>query len=403
MIVFDFFMTFIEDYILSYYSLKITHTSHKFYHTLLITFICILETFLLNYTFLNNFILLISLIVTQYASIFLIKHKHNMYHLIVPIMIMTCLSTSNIISLLLTSFLFQQNVMHISSQNYLFALACIISRLIYLTLCILIDKSETQFDVIIFEKYNWISFMILSLSINIFIAMLCELIVYNKVDIHTIHYLMMLSFVIVISLFYFYFKTKTNYRIYIETSNQLLKEEYSKEILNKTKDLSYRILLDKHEMYYNLLHIQDYIMNQKDDEALTFIEQKIHKYKAYELSQLTHHPIFDYQILGYINELKQQGYDIKPVIACGHEDFFDRTNIIDFMKEAIDSFVEYTKESKRFELYLYEKNSVLILKISADKQERELKEFDVKDRDYIAQMEVIENSIGETELRVLFK
>ena len=77
--------------------------------------------------------------------------------------------------------------------------------------------------------------------------------------------------------------------------------------------------------------------------------------------------------------------------------------IIDFMKEAIDVFVEYTQDSKRFEIYLYEKNSVLILKMSADKQDVNLKKINTENLDYISQMEVIENSIGETELRVIFK
>ncbi|MDM8195455.1 hypothetical protein QUV98_03870, partial [Massilimicrobiota timonensis] len=201
----------------------------------------------------------------------------------------------------------------------------------------------------------------------------------------------------------FYVKTKVNYRLYIETSTQLLKEQYSKEMYQKTKDLSYKILLDKHEMYYNLLHIQNCICNKREKEALKFINQKIDQYKAYELSSLTHNPIFDYQILGYINELRQMGYDIKPIITCQNNHSLERMEIIDFMKEAIDVFVEYTQDSKRFEIYLYEKNSVLILKMSADKQNINLKKINTENLDYISQMEVIENSIGETELRVIFQ
>ena len=52
---------------------------------------------------------------------------------------------------------------------------------------------------------------------------------------------------------------------------------------------------------------------------------------------------------------------------------------------------------------MYEKNSVLILKMSADKQDVNLKKINTENLDYISQMEVIENSIGETELRVIFK
>ena len=97
------------------------------------------------------------------------------------------------------------------------------------------------------------------------------------------------------------------------------------------------------------------------------------------------------------------GYDIKPIITCQNNHSLERMEIIDFMKEAIDVFVEYTQDSKRFEIYLYEKNSVLILKMSADKQDVNLKKINTENLDYISQMEVIENSIGETELRVIFK
>ena len=403
MILFDVIMTFIEDFVLSYYSLKISHTPHKFCHILFMTLICMLETFMLTYATLNNFILLICLILTQYISIFLLKHKHNMYNFIIPILIITFLSFSNMVSLLISSFIVQDNPVYIMRYPDGFIFLCIISRIIYIGLCIVVDKYENQFDTVMFEKYNWLSFTIFSLSINIFLTIIYESIFYEKNIVHTLYLLIFISLIIIISLFYFYVKTKMNYRLYIEMSTQLLKEQYSKELYQKTKDLSYKILLDKHEMYYNLLHIQNCICNKREKEALKFINQKIDQYKAYELSSLTHNPIFDYQILGYINELRQMGYDIKPIITCQNNHSLERMEIIDFMKEAIDVFVEYTQDSKRFEIYLYEKNSVLILKMSADKQDVNLKKINTENLDYISQMEVIENSIGETELRVIFK
>lgn len=403
MILFDVFMTFIEDFFLSYYSLKISHTPHKFYHILFMTLICMLETFVLTYATLNNFVLLICLILTQYIFVFLLKQRHNMYYFIIPILLITCLSFSNIVSLFISSFLFQHNPIYIMEHIHSFIFQCIISRIIYICLCMVVDKYENQCEVIIFEKYNWISFAILSLSINFFLTLLCESIFYNIIYVSKVYFLLVLLLVLCVSLFYFYVKTKMNYRLYIETSTQLLKEQYSKELYQKTKDLSYKILLDKHEMYYNLLHIQNCICNKREKEALKFINQKIDQYKAYELSSLTHNPIFDYQILGYINELRQMGYDIKPIITCQNNHSLERMEIIDFMKEAIDVFVEYTQDSKRFEIYLYEKNSVLILKMSADKQDVNLKKINTENLDYISQMEVIENSIGETELRVIFQ
>lgn len=403
MILFDVFMTFIEDFVLSYYSLKISHTPHKFYHILFMTLICMLETFMLTFISVNNLLLQFMLIITLCFFVCILQKKYTIYNIVIPILLMACLIISLIISSIVSCVIFQIPFYNVLNSLYVFLFQCILSRILFIFLCRLIAKYENQFDLIIFKKYNWFSFMMVSLSLVSILTFIYESIIYNKILMNRLYIIIVLLLILTIAMFYFYTNTKVNYRLYIETSTQLLKEQYSKEMYQKTKDLSYKILLDKHEMYYNLLHIQNCICNKREKEALKFINQKIDQYKAYELSSLTHNPIFDYQILGYINELRQMGYDIKPIITCQNNHSLERMEIIDFMKEAIDVFVEYTQDSKRFEIYLYEKNSVLILKMSADKQNVDLKTINTENLDYISQMEVIENSIGETELRVIFK
>ncbi len=403
MILFDVFMTFIEDFVLSYYSLKISHTPHKFYHILFMTLICMLETFMLTFISVNNLLLQFMLIITLCFFVCILQKKYTIYNIVIPILLMACLIISLIISSIVSCVIFQIPFYNVLNSLYVFLFQCILSRILFIFLCRLIAKYENQFDLIIFKKYNWFSFMMVSLSLVSILTFIYESIIYNKILMNRLYIIIVLLLILTIAMFYFYTNTKVNYRLYIETSTQLLKEQYSKEMYQKTKDLSYKILLDKHEMYYNLLHIQNCICNKREKEALKFINQKIDQYKAYELSSLTHNPIFDYQILGYINELRQMGYDIKPIITCQNNHSLERMEIIDFMKEAIDVFVEYTQDSKRFEIYLYEKNSVLILKMSADKQNVNLKKINTENLDYISQMEVIENSIGETELRVIFQ
>lgn len=403
MILFDVFMTFIEDFVLSYYSLKISYTPHKFYHILFMTLICMLGTFMLTFISVNNLLLQFMLIITLCFFVCILQKKYTIYNIVIPILLMACLIISLIISSIVSCVIFQIPFYNVLNSLYVFLFQCILSRILFIFLCRLIAKYENQFDLIIFKKYNWFSFMMVSLSLVSILTFIYESIIYNKILMNRLYIIIVLLLILTIAMFYFYTNTKVNYRLYIETSTQLLKEQYSKEMYQKTKDLSYKILLDKHEMYYNLLHIQNCICNKREKEALKFINQKIDQYKAYELSSLTHNPIFDYQILGYINELRQMGYDIKPIITCQNNHSLERMEIIDFMKEAIDVFVEYTQDSKRFEIYLYEKNSVLILKMSADKQNVNLKKINTENLDYISQMEVIENSIGETELRVIFQ
>lgn len=367
------------------------------------TLICMLETFMLTFISVNNLLLQFMLIITLCFFVCILQKKYTIYNIVIPILLMACLIISLIISSIVSCVIFQIPFYNVLNSLYVFLFQCILSRILFIFLCRLIAKYENQFDLIIFKKYNWFSFMMVSLSLVSILTFIYESIIYNKILMNRLYIIIVLLLILTIAMFYFYTNTKVNYRLYIETSTQLLKEQYSKEMYQKTKDLSYKILLDKHEMYYNLLHIQNCICNKREKEALKFINQKIDQYKAYELSSLTHNPIFDYQILGYINELRQMGYDIKPIITCQNNHSLERMEIIDFMKEAIDVFVEYTQDSKRFEIYLYVKNSVLILKMSADKQNVNLKKINTENLDYISQMEVIENSIGETELRVIFQ
>lgn len=64
MIVFDFLMTFFEDFIISYFLMIIFSNTKRYSLIFFMTFITLIETFILNNYFMNNELLFFSLVIT---------------------------------------------------------------------------------------------------------------------------------------------------------------------------------------------------------------------------------------------------------------------------------------------------------------------------------------------------
>lgn len=406
MILFDAIMTLIESIILSYFSFKILKVKNNKILLFLDIIICFSEIIICNYFILNNFLLLFLLVLTNFIMMFFMKKEFNLYYFIIPSILVAILLFSNTVSLVFISYFFKINPKDISLENNTLILLSLISRVIYLLLSLIFYFVETKLKQnknVILNKDYWGVFCIFTFIFLGIYTILYESIFYNTVNNMVIYNVLFLFIILIILFFVLYFRIQKDYYNHILISNELMKSHYTEEIYKRTNKLSYKILQEKHQMFYILIKISNLLKNDNIDEASSFINEVIRNYQTYELSQTLNVPMFDYHIFNYINLLKESGYIITTIITVENNEFLEDMQIIKVIKECIKKMAEYSINDNRFELQLHDSNSYLILKITTRKQNNQYPLLPLKISNIIRKADIITNEKNEIELRVLFR
>lgn len=132
MILFDVIMTLIESIILSYFTFKILEVRNRKILLFSDIILCSGEILIFNYIILNNFLLLLFLIATNFAIIFFITKEYNLYYFIIPSILIAILLFSNTMSMILTSCFFKTKPKDIGLENSTIVALSLTSRVIYL-------------------------------------------------------------------------------------------------------------------------------------------------------------------------------------------------------------------------------------------------------------------------------
>lgn len=404
MILFDVIMTLIESIILSYFTFKILEVRNRKILLLLDIVLCFSGILIFNYIILNNFLLLLFLIVTNFVIIFFITKEYNLYYFIIPSILIAVLLFSNTMSMILTSCFFKTNPKDIGLENSTLVALSLTSRVIYLLLSLffyLIEKKLKPARKVILNKDYWIVFCIFTFVFLGIYTILYESAFYNLVENTIIYKILFLFTILIISFFILYFRIQKDYYNHILISNELLKSHYTEEIYKRTNKLSYKILQEKHQMFYILIKIKNHLKDNDTDMASIFIDEIIKNYQAFELFQTLNIPDFDYHIINCINLLKEKGYAVTTIITVKNNKILENMQVINIIKECIELMAQYSIDNSRLDLHLYDNNSYLILKITTPKQNNSNPILSLKSN-IIRSADIITNGKNEIELRVLF-
>lgn len=405
MILFDTIMTIIEDFILSYFSFKILEINDKKGLIFLNAIICFIETFIFNNYITNNFLLLALLIMTNFVIIYFVKNELNLYYFIIPSILIALLLFSNTISLVFVSLFLNISPKDIGLTNTAVIILSLISRVFYFIFGFMfyyVEKRLKQYRKVTLKKDYWIVFCIFTFTFLGAYTILYEAIFYQTIGSKTIYNLLFLFIILIISFFILYYRMQIDHYNHMLISNELLKSHYAEELYKKTNKLSYQILQEKHHMFYILIKIRNLLENHNLDETSLFVNEVIENYQAYELTQTSNVPAFDYNILNYINLLKKDGYNITTIITVENNKMLEDIHIINIIKECIETIVQYTTNERQFDLQLHDSDSYLILKITTHKQNNQLPLLSIKKSDLVRKVDIITNENNEVELRVLF-
>lgn len=404
MIFFDVMMTLIEDFIIAYFDFKILNINNKKL-IFFLTFFCTLITFIFNNLLLDNYWLMIILIMIFTVTSSFCNQKRNLIYFIVPAILIIVLLFSNTISTILVSTVFFINPIKIASNNVYIILLSLLSRVIFLILSYLFSYYDNKYRLnknkLLVGNYWW-SFCLFVLSFLGVYTLLSEMIFYHMISSINMYKLLFQVIVMCCSFFIFYFNIQKEYQNNIIINEKLLKSKYATETYEKINKLSYQMLQEKHLMYYILISIKNYLDNDNRKEIEKLIENQLDKFDFYKLSNLTGIRIFDEEIIKYLISLEKNGFSIKKVLTINSINVLENSNFVKEIKLILKQVVEFCLDNKTFELYLYEVNEFVVLKIVVINKDKMFK-FNKDYNEHIIERRIVQIKNDNIEIKVLFK
>lgn len=404
MIFFDVMMTLIEDFIIAYFDFKILNINNKKL-IFFLTFFCTLITFIFNNLLLDNYWLMIILIMIFTVTSSFCNQKRNLIYFIVPAILIIVLLFSNTISTILVSTVFFINPIKIASNNVYIILLSLLSRVIFLILSYLFSYYDNKYRLnknkLLVGNYWW-SFCLFVFSFLGVYTLLFEMIFYHMISSINMYKLLFQVIVMCCSFFIFYFNIQKEYQNNIIINEKLLKSKYATETYEKINKLSYQMLQEKHLMYYILISIKNYLDNDNRKEIEKLIENQLDKFHFYKLSNLTGIRIFDEEIIKYLISLEKNGFSIKKVLTINSINVLENSNFVKEIKLILKQVVEFCLDNKTFELYLYEVNEFVVLKIVVINKDKMFK-FNKDYNEHIIERRIVQIKNDNIEIKVLFK
>ncbi len=364
----DIMLPIISMFIIGIYNFKLLNAPHKYISTIFISLLCALESYLYNYFYFNTSLLMFFQIFTIIIINMLTLKKWNIKYCIIPTLLLILQTFVNTISLVIISLFTSIAPYYIREQGSTYILAMfILSTVLFILLMHLFFKYHSKIKIQINNIDNtpyWYSFSIFAFAFLNAFSILYEFIYYHYYRTIKIYSLLFLFMIVFISFIIFFFNMQREYQNHLMISTELIKKQYLEKNFKEINKLSYQISQDKHDMFYILKSIQN-LANKNDTKSINqLIDKNLYKYQTPSLTLTNKNVYFDYLILNYIHDLKKSGYNIKTIIQNNDNRLLKEREVLTIIRDCIDIFVQYTIQTKHFDIQLYEHQSYLTLKLT---------------------------------------
>lgn len=353
----DLLATILEEIILSSSIAYLLKIKNLLYYILITSIICIIQTFIFSYIYINNFILIVLIIFTHSVILILFKKKNILQNIMTVTFFMLMLLVSNYLSLYLFSLLENIPILELSQYKSIFYSSVIFSKFVFLFLssliCLYFRKKNEN---IILEKNGIVSLIVL--DIVFIFTLLGEALVYNKISNTTILIIMLELIVLSILFCVLYYKLQLENEEKVKLIRETTKLEYLRKNSDKISQMYNVIISKEHSMIYLLRKISITI---EDHNILDLINREIDKITSYKFISNTGNYIFDNEISNKINQLKDNGYDIKVIMMVHENSALNHPNIISQIIEFIEEIITYSKNNK-IELRIKDVDNILVIK-----------------------------------------
>lgn len=354
-------LSIIEDLIISFFVVEmVDFKKNKTYFVLSNTILCAFITYIFNKnTSLTNY-LPFCIVLNIMILLRIFKKKLSLNDLIVSLIGPILVIITDLISLLLCSFLTHFDLSKIVNDPHNIILASFFAKLILLLICLFISNRKPKFKNDLNYK-KWGILCPIGLLIFSEIYVLGDAIVSNSLSTLSLYYLiinLIILSALIIILFYIIQKESINEK-QIELTIQ--KEKYisqNKSLLLKLHD---EISVIDHNNMYTLLQIKNLIKQQKYNEIEEIIENNIFKLRKYKNIICTGNPLFDQAYNKEINYYSMQNYDLKTICSISNKDFQIEKDEINFIIDSLKYFISISKIEKTFTINISSKLNFLTI------------------------------------------
>lgn len=355
----DLFATILEELILSFSISSFLKIKHAIRYILLSTCICIVETYLFSYFYINNFFLILLIVFTHTFLLMIIEKKELMTKIFSVIFFVLLLLISNYVALYIFSILHNIPVIDLSTNLTIFNYTVIFSKFIFaiisLIFCLYFNKRDYNF---VLEKNGIISAIIL--DIVLIFTILGESLVYGKM-LNSVILIVMFQLIILSVLICLLYN-----RIHLENKEKIIlakkatKLEYLRINNDRITQMFNVIISKEHNMIYLLRKIR-LLVDDENTQILQLIDQEIEKIISYKFISNTGNSIFDIEISNKINMLKDEGYDIKVIIMIDKDSRINNSEIISKVLNFIE-YVTVNSKNNKIDLRIKKVEDILVLK-----------------------------------------
>lgn len=372
MTLFDYFINYIEGFILSFFVSNYFNIKHKRLFIVIVSIICFLEITISNSINVFSQSLIYLLILTLFISLWIVNNKVGLEEIIISSVAGLLLIACNLVSLSFTSIIFHVNSSDIYASQSLLTFAIIISKLIFVfsSIFICIFKIKT------FDKLplrNWWIMIVLGLSIVFILAILMEILLTGLFT-QNMAIIMIVSLLVISLLFLFVFrKIQADNDEKLKYALEAQKNSFNKENFDKMKIMSNQIIDTEHRMTYILMQIKNLIQNKEYSKAELVTEEYIKKVKKIGSIINTNNPYFDFVIGRKISDFAFEDIYLKNTLFIFENDIYNDKRFCDLIISILDMYRERLNEKKELSLGIYQETNFVVIEVIGKLDVPELK------------------------------
>lgn len=365
MILYNYFINLLEGLLLSSFVAYYFNLKKKYIYIPLMTILCFMEISISNYYNVFDEFLIFTLILSLFISLIKVKSANYFEKILICSFAGIFLFLANLVSVLLTTVLFNIGTVEIYTKNDYYIFCSLFSKVILSCFYVLICVFKSKFNNTLTIKDGW-AVLLLCLTVQYMITILLETLL-TGVFTTDMAITLTVALIIICVLFLFIFRrTQIDHENKLQYELELQKNYFSNENYTKMQYMSNEIVETEHRMMYILMNIKKYIDRNENNQAAFMIDQYIKKVKKFSSTINTNNPYFDFVLSTKINEFMYEDIYIKNTLFIFENPIYDSKEFCNLIIYLLDLFKENLRSKDGLSLGIQQENNFIVIELIGD-------------------------------------
>lgn len=365
MILYNYFINLLEGLLLSSFVAYYFNLKKKYIYIPLMTILCFMEISISNYYNVFDEFLIFTLILSLFISLIKVKSANYFEKILICSFAGIFLFLANLVSVLLTTVLFNIGTVEIYTKNDYYIFCSLFSKVILSFFYVLICVFKSKYNNTLTIKDGW-AVLLLCLTVQYMITILLETLL-TGVFTTDMAITLTMALIIICVLFLFIFRrTQIDHENKLQYELELQKNYFSNENYTKMQYMSNEIVETEHRMMYILMNIKKYIDRNENNQAAFMIDQYIKKVKKFSSTINTNNPYFDFVLSTKINEFMYEDIYIKNTLFIFENPIYDSKEFCNLIIYLLDLFKENLRLKDGLSLGIQQENNFIVIELIGD-------------------------------------